>query len=382
MEKYLEVSKIIEEAGCSLLTTFEDFEEKRKTVLNKLYLYVRIDFVGVCGHNSSAVFTNFKSRKTGIRCKECVAKTTRETMKSKEKESSSKSELDSLKFFEKYLAPYYEIQRTKEGCKADIIIRPLDSTEDSWIPLQAKATHQVSHKMYSFRGLDRDYTGMLIICGCVADDKIWIIPYSELTTTKSKINISVRSKYNKYLVEDKTKINDVISGYKCIKDSCNVFMTPIGEYQQREQEYVKKRESHIDFLNYVYPELHNTSTDFMVNGKKVQEKVMGFESKKNRLSTNFACNNGKDDKGKRKWRTYYLGENNYYWLHSSHDDRFWIIPEIKLHKRKKISNSDKIEGRTTLSFNIENVPKWIKKWEFNYKTITDEQKGKIIEMFK
>jgi hypothetical protein len=36
----------------------------------------------------------------------------------------------------------------------------------------------------------------------------------------------------------------------------------------------------------------------------------------------------------------------------------------------------------TLIFNIDKVPKWIKKWEFNYKTITDEQKAKIIEMFK
>jgi hypothetical protein len=162
MDNYLKVKKIVEDAECSLLTTFEDFEEKRKSVLHTMYLYVRIDFIGICGHNSSAVFTNFKSRKTGIRCKECVAKTTREIMKNKMKDAGSIVETDSLKFFEKYLSPYYEIQRTKEGCKADIIIRPIGSTEDSWIPLQAKATQQVSHKMYSFRGLDRDYTGMLL----------------------------------------------------------------------------------------------------------------------------------------------------------------------------------------------------------------------------
>lgn len=382
MEKYLEVSKIVEEAGCSLLTTCEDFEEKRKTVLHKLYLYVRIDFVGVCGHNSSAVFTNFKSRKTGIRCKECVAKTTRETMKSREKESSSKSELDSLKFFEKYLSPYYEIQRTKEGCKADFIIRSLDSKEDSWIPLQAKATQQVSHKMYSFRGLDRDYTGMLIICGCVADEKIWIVPYSELTTTKSKINISARSKYNKYLVEDKTKINEVISGYKCSKDSCSVFMTPMGEYQQREQEYVKKRESHIDFLNYIYPELHNTSTDFMVNSKRVQEKVLGQLKGQNKHICHFSCNNGKDEYKTRQYRTYRLEENAYYWLHSSMDDRFWIIPEIELYRNNYISDKDKTTKRRVMKFKNEVTPEWLKPYEYNYKTINDEQKGRIIEMFR
>jgi hypothetical protein len=373
MDNYLKVKKIVEDAECSLLTTFEDFEEKRKSVLHTMYLYVRIDFIGICGHNSSAVFTNFKSRKTGIRCKECVAKTTREIMKNKMKDAGSIVKTDSLKFFEKYLSPYYEIQRTKEGCKADLIIKPKDSKEDVWIPLQAKATQQVCHKMYSFKGLDRDYTGMLIICGCITDDKIWIIPYSDVTS-RSKINISVRSKYNKYLVEDKTQINEVITKYECIKDCCNIFMTPVCEYQQREQEYVKKRELYIDFLNYVYPELHNTTTDFMVSGKKVQEKVMGYESKHNRLTCSLASNNLKDDRGKRKWRTYYLGENNYYWLHSSHDDRFWIIPEMKLHKRGKISDSDKVYNKKVLMFNIEKVPKWIKKWEFNYKEITDTQK--------
>ena len=382
MDNYLKVKKIVEDAECSLLTPFEEFEEKRKTVLHKMYMYVRIDFVGVCGHNSSAVFTNFKSRKTGIRCKECVAKESREIMKNKKKDSGSIVETDSLKLLEKYLCPFYEVKRTKEGCKADIIIRPKNSDEDIWIPLQAKATQQICHKMYSFRALDRDYTGMLLICGCVTDEKIWIVPYNELKLSTGTLNISSRSKYNKYLVEDKTKINDTIAKYECIKDCCDVFMKPVCEYQQREQEYVKKRELHIDFLNYVYPELHNTTTDFMVNGKKIQEKVMGYESKHTRLTCSLASNNGKDDSGKRKWRTYYLGENNYYWLHSSHDDRFWIIPEIKLHKRGKISDSDKIDNKKVLGFNIENVPKWIKKWEFNYKEITDAQKAKIIEMFR
>jgi hypothetical protein len=381
MQNYLKVIKIVEDTKCTLLTTFEEFEEKRKTVLKKLYSYVRIDFIGVCGHNSSAVFTNFKSRKTGIRCKECVAKESREIMKNKKKDIGSKVETDSLKLFEKYLSPFYEVQRTKEGCKADLIIRPKDSEEDIWIPLQAKATQQICHKMYSFRGLDRDYTGMLLICSCISDDKIWIIPYGDVTT-KSKINISVRSKYNKYLVEDKTKMNEVIEKYECTTNCYDIFMTPVCEYQQREQEYVKKREIYINFLNYVYPELHNTSTDFMVNGKKIQEKVMGYESKTNSLHCSMASNNGRDEKGKRKWRTYYLGENNYYWLHSSHDDRFWIIPEIKLHKRNKISDSDKIENKKTLRFNADNVPKWIKKWEFNYKEITDVQKARIIEMFR
>ncbi len=62
MEQYSYVKKIIEENECTLITTFEDFELRRESVLDKSYLYVRVDFIGICGHNSSAVFTNVDHR--------------------------------------------------------------------------------------------------------------------------------------------------------------------------------------------------------------------------------------------------------------------------------------------------------------------------------
>lgn len=35
-----------------------------------------------------------------------------------------------------------------------------------------------------------------------------------------------------------------------------------------------------------------------------------------------------------------LGENDYYWFHSSIDDRFWIISETVLHEKGYISNAN------------------------------------------
>jgi hypothetical protein len=74
MEKYIEVKLIVENNNCTLLTTFEEFEKKRENVLKQSYHYVRIDFIGICGHNSSAITTNFIKRQTGIRCKQCKEK--------------------------------------------------------------------------------------------------------------------------------------------------------------------------------------------------------------------------------------------------------------------------------------------------------------------
>ena len=72
MEKYIKVQKCFEENKCTLLTTFEEFEETRKTVSKNYFEYVRVRFIASCTHESSVVFTNFKLRKTGIVCKECV----------------------------------------------------------------------------------------------------------------------------------------------------------------------------------------------------------------------------------------------------------------------------------------------------------------------
>jgi hypothetical protein len=72
MDKFNFVKKTVEDYKCILLTTFEEFELRRKELMNNSYLHVRIEFIGVCGHNSSAVFTNLKSRGTGTRCKDCV----------------------------------------------------------------------------------------------------------------------------------------------------------------------------------------------------------------------------------------------------------------------------------------------------------------------
>ena len=89
------------------------------------------------------------------------------------------------------------------------------------------------------------------------------------------------------------------------------------------------------FLEYSYPDIQGSSFDFICNHKKVQEKVLGFH--KNTLHTGLYLNNGTKN-GKRLYRKYLLGENDYYWFHSSIDERFWIIPEKVLYDMGYISS--------------------------------------------
>lgn len=77
---------------------------------------------------------------------------------------------------------------------------------------------------------------------------------------------------------------------------------------------------------------------------------------------------------------YQLGENDYYWLHSSIDDRFWIIPELVLYDKGFISNKNEIKNRKTLWFKSDvnvNQP-WLNDYEYRY---TNLNKDEILKTF-
>jgi hypothetical protein len=110
MENYQIVKKCIEENECVLLTTFEEFEEMRKTVLYQYYQYVRVKITGSCSHESSVVFTNFKLRMTGKRCITCIRNEQKETLK--KNKNANEIEYEGIKLLEEYLSVQYEVIRT------------------------------------------------------------------------------------------------------------------------------------------------------------------------------------------------------------------------------------------------------------------------------
>jgi len=375
MENYEKVKLCFDENDCTLLTSFEEFEELRKTVLKTWYQFVRVKFIGVCSHESSVVFTNFNLRKTGKTCKACVIRENKVLLK--KNINVNYIEYEGIKLIEEYLSPFYEVIRMKEGCLADMAIRKKGDHEDKWIPIQAKSTMSLSHGMYSFT-VYNIYKDMMVICVCISEKKVWAVPYNHLAV-KSKLNISVKSKYSKYLIDNST-INTFIDKYisDIVYNTIDVLLTPTHLLQQREQLYVKKREQCLPFLSYQYPNVQNTCVDVIVNGKKVQEKVLGFIQSKKGLYCTFSANNGKYE-GKRQFRMYQLGENDYYWLHSSIDDRFWIIPEQVVYEKGYISNKNEIKSKRTLWFKSDNnvTQKWLNDYEYNYTSINTETIMKI-----
>jgi hypothetical protein len=381
MDNYLIVKDAMDNNGCGLLITFEEFEERRCGLSNKYYQHVRVDYIATCTHQMNVAVTNFLVRKTGLVCKECSKVNSIKLNRERGNIHTLKVENDGYNILEPLLKDKYDIHRSKEGCRCDIIIRKQGIEEDKWLNIQLKVNNKLSYGMYSFRSISEHYRDMLLICVNIEEQKIWIIPYNELTI-KSNLNISIKSKYDKYLVHH-DKIEEYINKYydTCKQTTYEESMTPVSELQKREQEYIRKREKYIPFLKFEYLDIQNTPTDFIVNGFRVQEKVVGYVAKKDMLVVGFASNNGISNEGIRQFRTYRFGENQYYWLHSSIDNRFWIIPEGKLCDEEYISKSDETKNKCGLSFKSTGYSegkKWLAKYEFTYENPDVER---ITEMF-
>jgi len=393
MERYNKIKDLFKNNNCVLLTTYEEYKKilddkieynkknNKKTSLEN----IRVSHIAQCGHEHNVAITNFITRKTGILCYLCKNKKNKELNLSK-KVQYNNQELLGNNILEKYIGKHYIIKNTKEGCSADILIKEKNSDKNLFIPLQLKTTLKKSkYNTYSFKKIINTYRDMLIICICIVEEKFWVIPFNEIKEMKN-LTISEKSKYNKYEIEHK-KLVETLKNFSNLETNEENINIPKSNLQKREQLYCKKRASKINFLEYIYPNTQNSRTDFIINSKNIQEKVVGFRKNRNAYSVWLASNNGKKENNKRKFRTYKLGENHYYWFHSSVDDRFWIIPELVLYENNYISNINEIKNRTNIYFKIledgeytEN--KWLKTYEYNYNNIDNVTKDKLIKLFE
>ncbi len=225
---------------------------------------------------------------------------------------------------------------------------------------------------------------MLIICICIQEERFWVIPFNEIKEMKN-LTISNKSKYNKYEIEH-NKLIETLKKYDNLNTLKEFMNVPTSNLQKREQLYCNKRMFYINFFEYIYPNTQCSRTDFIINSKNIQEKVVGFRKDRKSYSIWLATSNGKKENNKRNFRTYKLGENDYYWFHSSVDNRFWIVPDIVLYENKYISDVNEVKNRTNIYFRIlDNGEytdnKWLKTYEYDYCKIDDIIKDKLIKLF-
>jgi DNA-directed RNA polymerase subunit RPC12/RpoP len=388
MYQYDKLVECFESKGCHLLVSKEEFEANRQSTK-----IPKLKYIASCGHEHEVHVNVFKSRDTGIVCPSCKSKAIAikkrgDATRTSEGQSLFSAYEDQCLHYLKDILTSFESIKTNDGCLADMAIKPVGVEEDQWMPVQIKTT-QLNETGYSFNCTDK-YDGMLIICMCWTDKKMWFFDGSLMKHTKISIG-KHNSKYEDNFVEH-GRLQEITLKYynKLPKVPLEQLMIPLSTNQQTEHDFRKLRETRIDFLSITYPEKSNLVYDFMLNGKKVQEKVCSLKRRGgNGIVVGLFKNGGKFNteveytpSGRNKI-SYEKGDNDLYWLHMPDKQYFYVLPEAFLIQESLVVVENCKEKKHTIWIPMDdnarpNKQGW-DKYLFDYKSIDKERLMKLIE---
>lgn len=371
-KKYDEIITIFNSNNCELYTSKDEYDNMLGASSCKF------TFKASCGHDNSVTLTNFIQKKSGIICKNCMKQQISNKLIEFHKDNdqpASKVHVQENEVFnkiEKILNKDFDVKKTNEGCAADFIIKPKNINENKWLGIQLKTTRRHCHGLYSFNLHKNNYENMIILCYCLDDNIIWCIPYDIISHVKNTFNIGLTNKsiYSKYIVSESLilqKLNEYFDIMNLNKS--DVFMIPLNICQQNEIKYIKIREKYCDFIQFVKPKIEQSYFDFIINGKKIQEKVA--TKRNDREDSYIACIYRGGNYVNR--RQYIVGMNDYYWIHIPNTHIFYILPEIELYNNGFIQKPlEKINTKFFLNLKVNIKKYWYYKYQYNYKNLDKE----------
>jgi hypothetical protein len=371
---YEDVVKKFVDKNCIVTMTQEDFIQNYKNNNCK------IKYNASCGHENNVSYKNFTTLNQGINCPKCVNKNVSCKLKefrTGENKNPQLQELKCINYFKELIGDNFTTIKSFDGCKADIIIKKFEETEDLWLGIQVKTTNKKTEReQYYFRLNNCEYDNCLLLCLCDEDKKMWLIPYEEVKGLKT-IGVAQKSKYNKYEVSKENIIEKLNYYYTLInKFEFNILDTPTSITQQQEQRYREIREVKINFIKFKNNEMEGLVYDFMIGSKKVQEKV-GTICKNNIDS--YCFNLIKYDcriNGKCKYKSYEEDDNDLYWLNCK-NGKFYVIPEDVLFVNGYIGKDCKIKHLYVSPTN--DNTEWCNEYLFDYNNVDKERLMKLLE---
>ena len=212
------------------------------------------------------------------------------------------------------------------------------------MPLQLKVITNQSHRIYSFHVSDR-YKNMFVLLACTSEQKYWILDGNDIKV--NNINISIKNSIYKIYEKDSLDmlyyLYELYNNHKHYLKSFNEINTPMIHSTIQEQEFNRNREDKLSNLTIKYPDKNKKVYDCIINGYKVQDKVITkyYKIEKNGVHRDKAsfcihlCRNRNNQN-----IAYKLGDNNYYWFHMPDKESAYIIPEKAFYDIKYISDSN------------------------------------------
>lgn len=372
---YQDVIQSFEKESCKILTTEEEYK-----CINKNRAKYR--YIASCGHEHIVFFHVFLSRKTGVLCPNCI--NIRNSIKIKEKFKDDKiqyirQELACIEYIIDLFKENFIIKKAFDGCKADIIFKPINNDNDEWIGIQVKSCKKPTRD-YGFHLDNKDYSNILILCICEENKKMWGIPY-ELVKGQIKVTMGLnKSKYNEYEITPENYLKKMINIYNLLnKSKYETIDTPLCIYQQREKEYRNFRENKLDFIQFDNNNMEGLVYDFKIGNKKIQEKVGGVNTcRKGSFLFTLVKNNSRKN-NKRCQMQYNKGDNDIYWLNCDNKKYFYVIPEHVLIEKGYICDTGTKKKTINVNPHSEKSCVWLKPYLFDYENINKEALLEILQ---
>lgn len=363
---------------CILKLSQDEFQKIKG--LQKTILY----FIAQCGHDSHASFTNFKNKNTGVICRDCSLTKNVENKKQKISNEISNEHITeklSYEYLSHLISDNFQVEKTNEGCQADMVIRPKEVLEDQWLKIQLKATKGYSHGIYNFMSINKDYDDCLIVLISLSDGKVWMIPYEVVKHLNSLSIGKTNSIYNKYLVNQENIIATLNNYYKITNlfdlEQCKI---PKPLANRQELFYATRRSEKLLFFNFEKPKFDGTVYDFLLNGFKHQEKVSTFVAKKDY----FLCKLCKRGSNEKKCQYYQVGDNDFYWFWIKDSTYFYVVPEHILLERECIAAKNEIKAGYKMMClyphrEVESKYNFLDNYKFDLNNLDQEKIQKLVK---
>lgn len=372
--KFEEITTLFEEKKCKLLHLKEEFISIYKNSNSKL------NYQASCGHNHNIQVRNFKSG-VGKLCPNCVYK--ERSIKFKKQQSgenkiiNNKLESDSIIYLTKKLEESFDIIKTFDSCKSDIIIKPKNTNTNFWLGIQIKSTNSSNNQRNGYYfNLKKEYKDLLIICICYENKKIWGFENDNVKHLKGTLQISKNnSKYNVFEITN--MLNDfLLDKYKTLnKFNKEYLLNQLSKTTLIEYNYKNLRLNKIKFIDFIENKNQGEVFDFKVANKKIQEKVGNYIcNKNNKIYGYYQFNLSKCNGKNNKKVPYQKGDNDIYWFNCKDSSKFYVIPEEILIAHKFI------EYKRSIIISNNNFNKlWLNDYIFDYEDL-EKDKEKLCKI--
>jgi hypothetical protein len=372
-----EVILLFKEKKCQLLCSKQEFE------LNYINSKTKLKYNALCGHEHYIQLRIFKSNIYKPICPNCVYKERSVNLKKKQSDFNklinNKTETESINYLISIIEPYFDVIKTFDSCKSDLIVKPKNVIIDLWLGIQLKSTASYNDKRncYYFN-IKKNYNESIIICISNNDKKMWMFEYNQISHIKSVLQIcnNFTSKYNTFEIKNDiyNYILDKYNNNKNLLFEKNYLLNQLSKTTLVEYKYRMLRENKINFITFINNENAGEVFDFKVGNKKIQEKVAKYIGNINNKVYNYYNFNLSKCNGKHNKKIpYEKGDNDIYWFNCKDEDFFYVIPENIL------IEYGFIEKRISIQISNENKnKKWLNEFKFDYNNLDKEKLCKIL----